>query len=202
MTYNQVWRPILRICALHLTHPRCTHTAVNTEHSLGVQCLAQEHISRNTESGESTVRSLPHLQFLRAWDSNSQPFDYESDSLTIRPRLLLLLRIFLALDFMARVARSLWWSSVLSPHISGCRCPVGREAHLRRCAGPSELFYAGLSGWEQCSLHTRWWCSQSGCSTQCNCRTVWGFLSSDRISSVALGRRDAGGPSSLLTVCE
>ncbi len=29
----------------------------------------------------------PHLQFLPARDSNSQPFDYESDSLTIRPRL-------------------------------------------------------------------------------------------------------------------
>ncbi len=29
----------------------------------------------------------PHLQFLPARDSNSQPLDYESDSLTIRPRL-------------------------------------------------------------------------------------------------------------------
>ncbi len=29
----------------------------------------------------------PHLQFLPARDSNSQPFDYESGSLTIRPRL-------------------------------------------------------------------------------------------------------------------
>ncbi len=29
----------------------------------------------------------PHLQFLSARDSNSQPLDYESDSLTIRPRL-------------------------------------------------------------------------------------------------------------------
>ncbi len=26
----------------------------------------------------------PHLQFLPAWDSNSQPFNYKSDSLTIR----------------------------------------------------------------------------------------------------------------------
>ncbi len=31
----------------------------------------------------------PHLQFLPARDLNSQPFDYESDSLTIRPRLLM-----------------------------------------------------------------------------------------------------------------
>ncbi len=30
VTYGQVWWPILGICALHLTHPKCTHTAVNT----------------------------------------------------------------------------------------------------------------------------------------------------------------------------
>ncbi len=30
VTYGQVWWPILGICALHLTHPTCTHTAVNT----------------------------------------------------------------------------------------------------------------------------------------------------------------------------
>ncbi len=33
------------------------------------------------------IHSPPHLQFLPARDSNSQPFAYESDSLTIRPRL-------------------------------------------------------------------------------------------------------------------
>ncbi len=30
VTYSQVWWPILGIRALHLTHPKCTHTAVNT----------------------------------------------------------------------------------------------------------------------------------------------------------------------------
>ncbi len=38
-TYDQVWWPILGICALHLSHPKCTHTAVNThthrEHTPG-----------------------------------------------------------------------------------------------------------------------------------------------------------------------
>ncbi len=29
VTYDQVWWPILGICALHLSHPKCTHT-VNT----------------------------------------------------------------------------------------------------------------------------------------------------------------------------
>ncbi len=37
------------------------------------------------------VRALhihtPHLQSLPDWDSNTQPFNYESKSLTIRPRL-------------------------------------------------------------------------------------------------------------------
>ncbi len=30
VTCGQVWLPILRVCALQLTHPKCTHTAVNT----------------------------------------------------------------------------------------------------------------------------------------------------------------------------
>ncbi len=30
VTHDQVWWPILRTCALHSTHPKCTHTAVNT----------------------------------------------------------------------------------------------------------------------------------------------------------------------------
>ncbi len=53
------------------------HTAVNTHpeqwaaiyaaapgEQLGVQCLAQGHLSRGIEGGESAVHSLPHLQFL------------------------------------------------------------------------------------------------------------------------------------------
>ncbi len=69
--------PILWICALHLTHPKCTHTAVNTHtvnthpeqwatiyaaapgEQLGVQCLAQGHLSRGIEGGENAVHSLP-----------------------------------------------------------------------------------------------------------------------------------------------
>ncbi len=54
------------------THPEqwaAIYAAVPGE-QLGVRCLAQGH-----------------LQFLPARDSSSQPFDYESNSLTIRPRL-------------------------------------------------------------------------------------------------------------------
>ncbi len=63
--YGQVWWPILGICALHLTHPKCTHTAVNTHtpwthpEQWGVRCLAQGHLSRGIEGGESAVHSLP-----------------------------------------------------------------------------------------------------------------------------------------------
>ncbi len=71
-----------------------------------------------------------------------------------------------------RGGRSLWWSSVLSSHIAGCRCPGGREANLGRCAGSSELFSSGLSGWERCSSRPRRWCSQSRYSPQYNCLRI------------------------------
>ncbi len=71
------------------------HTAVNT-HTYPEQWAAiyaaapgeqSGHLSRGIEGVESTGYSLPQLQFLPVQDSNSQPFDYESDSLTIRPRI-------------------------------------------------------------------------------------------------------------------
>ncbi len=106
MTYNLVWWPILGICALHLTFPKCTHTAVN-KHTpwTHTRSSGQPFMLRCTGSswgfsallkGTSVVvlrveRALdidsPHLQFLPARDSNSKSFDYEPDSLTIRPRL-------------------------------------------------------------------------------------------------------------------
>ncbi len=64
--------PILGIRVLHLTHPKCTHTAVNTNpgqlaaiyaaapgEQLGVWCLAQGHLSCGNEGLESAVHSLP-----------------------------------------------------------------------------------------------------------------------------------------------
>ncbi len=65
VTYGQVWWPILGISALHLPI-QSAHTQQWT-HILYIHS--------------------PHLQFLLARDSNSQPFDYESNPLTIRPRL-------------------------------------------------------------------------------------------------------------------
>ncbi len=98
MTYSQVWWPILGICALRLTHPKCTHTQQWTH----TRSSGQPFMLRRPGSswgfgallkGTSVMvlrveRALdihsPHLQFLPARDSNSQPLDYESDSLTIR----------------------------------------------------------------------------------------------------------------------
>ncbi len=104
MTYDQVWWSILGICALHLTHPRCTHIAVNTytvnthTRSSGQLFMRQRPGSslwfgallKGTSVVVSRVERVlyihsPHLQFLPARDSNWQPFDYESDSLIIRP---------------------------------------------------------------------------------------------------------------------
>ncbi len=57
---------------------------------LGVRCLVQgSHLSRGIEGGERQCFTLtpPTYNSCRTWDSNSQPLGYESDSLTIRPRL-------------------------------------------------------------------------------------------------------------------
>ncbi len=54
---------------------------------LGVRCLAQGHLSRGIEGGESAVHS-PHLQFLPDLRLELATFiGYESNSLTIRTRL-------------------------------------------------------------------------------------------------------------------
>ncbi len=62
------------------THPEqwaAVYAAAPGE-QLGVRCLAQGHLSRGIEGGERALYiHSPHLQ----------PLDYESDSLTIRPRL-------------------------------------------------------------------------------------------------------------------
>ncbi len=104
--WPSIWWPILGIRALHLTQPKCTHTAVNSHTPwTRTRSSGQPFMLRRPGSswgfgallkGTSVVvlrveRALyihcPHRQFLPAQDSNSQPLDYESDSLTIRPQL-------------------------------------------------------------------------------------------------------------------
>ncbi len=106
MWCDHLWLPILRICALHLTHPRCTHSSAHTQQwihihleqwaailccsreNLGVPWLAQGHLSRGIEGGERALYiHSPHPQSLPARDSNSHPFDHESTFITISPQL-------------------------------------------------------------------------------------------------------------------
>ncbi len=66
--------------ALHLTHPRCTHTAVNTH--------THTHTHTHTVNTPPEQWAAIYGTFLPVQDSTSQLFDYESNSLTIRPQLL------------------------------------------------------------------------------------------------------------------
>ncbi len=92
VTCGQVWWPILGIRTLHLTLPKCTHTAVNTHTSVNIHpeqwaaiyaaapgeqsrvwCLAQRPLSRGIEGGrERCTFTPPTYNSCRTWDSNSQ----------------------------------------------------------------------------------------------------------------------------------
>ncbi len=106
VTCDEVWWPILGICALHLTHPKCTHTAVNThthcEHTPGAVggrlcCSTREvgglvpcsgsHFSRGIEGGESAVHSLPPPTIRAGPETWTRNFWITIWLLTIRPRL-------------------------------------------------------------------------------------------------------------------
>ncbi len=108
VTCGQVCWPILRNCALHLTHPRCTHTAVSSEQTHTQQWThtrSSGHTSTLRRPGSSwgfgaLLKGLTSVVVLRVeraldiaikpcrpWDSNLRPLVYKSDSLSIRTRL-------------------------------------------------------------------------------------------------------------------
>ncbi len=106
VTHGQVWWPIPGIRALLLTHPKCTHTQQWTHtpwthtrssgqpfmlrrpwRSCGFGALLKGTSSWYWGRKRALFIHSPHLQFLPARNLNSQPLDYESNSLTIRPRL-------------------------------------------------------------------------------------------------------------------
>ncbi len=86
---------------------KCTHTAVSSEHThcehapgaVGSHCSSARGAigvsvpcSRTPQSWywrwrECCSFTIPTFNPCRTWDSNPQPLDYKSDSLTIRPRL-------------------------------------------------------------------------------------------------------------------
>ncbi len=70
------------------THTQCAaiYAAVSGE-QLRVRCLAQGHLSRGIEGEASAGHSLPPTDNPCRPETRTQPFDYESDSLTIGPRL-------------------------------------------------------------------------------------------------------------------
>ncbi len=103
VTYDQVWWPILRIIALHLTHPKCTHTAVSTHtHWTHTQSSGQPFMLRHQGSswGFGVLlkgTTVVVLRVKRALYIHSPPptipagsrlklaiFYYKSDSVTIR----------------------------------------------------------------------------------------------------------------------
>ncbi len=106
VTYRQVWWPILGIRALHLPIQVHTHSSEHTHTPwTHTRRSGQLFMLRHPGSGwgfgallKSTSvvvlkveRALdihsPHQKSLPDRHSNLQPFDYESDSLTIRPRI-------------------------------------------------------------------------------------------------------------------
>ncbi len=57
VTCGQVWLPILWIFALHLTHPKCTHTAVNT-HTVNTHRHTHTHTHTHREHTPGAVGSI------------------------------------------------------------------------------------------------------------------------------------------------
>ncbi len=87
VTFGQVWWPILWIRALHLTHPKCIHTAVNTHtpwthtwssgqpfmlRRLGSSCGFLLKVTSVVVLRVERALDIhsPHRQSLPDWDSN------------------------------------------------------------------------------------------------------------------------------------
>ncbi len=100
---GQVWWPILRICALHLTHPSA-HTqqwVVNKHtpwtHTRCSQCCGTRgavggsvpcsRVSPQSWYWERWTFTPPTYNPCWIWDSNPRPLGYKFDSLSFRPRL-------------------------------------------------------------------------------------------------------------------
>ncbi len=106
MTYGQVLWPILGICALHLTHPKCTHTPWTHTHREHTPGAVGSHLccgARGAVGGSVPCSRAPQSWYWRwrerctftpptynsCWTETRTHnlLDYESDSLTIRPQL-------------------------------------------------------------------------------------------------------------------
>ncbi len=143
---GQVWWPILGICPLHLTHPSAhsqqwTHTRSSGQPYCGARGAVGGSVPCSRVSPqswywrwESTCYSLPPDNPCRTWESNLQPLGYKSNSLTIRPRLLVNYPFTLPLQKNCYHA-TFTVSAVYSMHIF---CKHGNPGwaviHLPKCA--------------------------------------------------------------------
>ncbi len=105
MTWSSMVNPYSELSALHLSHPKCTHSS---EHTHTVNTHSEQWAANAEAPGEQFGGSVPCSREPRSWywrwrehwlftpptynpcrtrDSNSQPLGYESNSLTIRPLL-------------------------------------------------------------------------------------------------------------------
>ncbi len=80
-TYGQVWWPILWSHALHLTHPFILRRPGAVGGS--VLCSRVSPQSWYWRWREHCTFTPPTYNSCRTWNSNSQPLDYESDSLPL-----------------------------------------------------------------------------------------------------------------------
>ncbi len=101
VTYGQVWWPILGICALHLTHPKCTHTQqwthTHREHTPGavgshlccgtrgavggsVPCSRVSPQSWYWGWRERCTFTPPTYNSCRTWDSEPATFGFPTTS--------------------------------------------------------------------------------------------------------------------------
>ncbi len=97
VTHTQNLCSAFKLSKVHTHSSEHTHTHTHTVGSLFLCCsargavggsvLAQGHFVVVLKVERELNIHSPHLQFLSDRDSNSQPIDYESDSLTNRPRL-------------------------------------------------------------------------------------------------------------------
>ncbi len=152
VTYGQEWWPILGICALHLSHPKCTHTHTHTHthtpwtHTRSSQLCCG---ARGAVGGSVPCSRAPQSWYWGwrecctftppTYNSCRQPLGYESDSLTIRPRLppshavlmgLLHDYINYAKEIM-KIDSDTW--SVFMDYETNCKCIICKNQMLNAC---------------------------------------------------------------------
>ncbi len=95
MTYGQVWSHTRNSCSAFNPSKACAHAHTHTHTHTHTQSSGQPLRHPGSSWGSVPCSRSPQSWYwrtfpptynpCRTWDSNSQPLDYKSDSLTIRP---------------------------------------------------------------------------------------------------------------------